>query len=71
MLPVIVVIVAAIVALFVIEFWYINHHEMTISEHMQRINAQLGTQLTAGLFFLGGAVTGWFIAHFTDIPPVR
>ena len=67
--PVIIVILLAAVALFVIEFWYIGHGEQTISERMQRINARMGIQLLSGLFFLLGAVMGWFIAHFTSPPP--
>lgn len=69
MLPVVIVIVAAAVALFAIEFWYIGRHEQTISERMQRINARMGIQLLSGIFFLLGAMAGWFIAHFTSPPP--
>jgi len=69
MLPVVIVIVAAAVALFAIEFWYIGHHEQTISERMQRTNARMGLQVLSGIFFLLGALAGWFIAHFTSPPP--
>ena len=69
MFPVIVVVVAAAVALFAIEFWYIGHGEQTISERMQRINARMGIQLLSGIFFLLGCLAGWFIAHFTSPPP--
>lgn len=69
MLPVVIVIVAAAVALFVIEGVYIARGEQTISERMQRINARMGGQLMAGLFFLLGAVIGWFVCHFASNPP--
>jgi uncharacterized membrane protein YbjE (DUF340 family) len=67
--PVVVVIAAAAVALFAIEFWYIGHHEQTISERMQRTNARMGIQLLSFIFFLLGVAAGWFIGHFTSPPP--
>lgn len=70
MLPVALVIIAATVALFVIEFWYIARGEPTISARLQKANAQMGVQLVAGIFFLLGAMAGWFIGHFTSPPPV-
>lgn len=70
MIPVVVILGLAIVALLVVEFWYIAHGEQTISERFQRINQRLGPQLLAGIFFLLGALAGWFIAHFTSPPPV-
>ena len=70
MLPVVIVLVAAVVALFVIEFWYISRHEQTISERLQRGNAAMGIQLVSGIFFMLGVLAGWFIAHFTSPPPV-
>lgn len=69
MLPVIIVIVAAAIALFAIEAWYISRGEQTISERMQRINARMGGQLLAGIFFLLGALAGWFVCHFASPPP--
>lgn len=69
MLPVLIVILLAAIALFAIEGWYIKRNEMTISEHMQRINARMDSQVMAGIFFLLGALAGWFIAHFTSVPP--
>lgn len=70
MLPVVLVIVVAAVALFVIEFTYIYRREPTISERMQRLNASLGGQLFAGLFFLLGCLAGWFVCHFASPPPI-
>jgi uncharacterized membrane protein YbjE (DUF340 family) len=67
--PVVIVVVLFFVALLAIEGFYISHHEMTISEHMQRINARMGLQVSAGIFFLLGCLAGWFIAHFTSPPP--
>ena len=70
MLPVAIVLVLAVVALFVIEFYYIGRHEQTISERMQRGNARMGIQLVSGIFFALGVLAGWFIAHFTSPPPI-
>jgi hypothetical protein len=63
------VIIAAAVALFIIEAWYAAHHQPTISEDVQRFNFSLGGQLLSGIFFLLGAVAGFMIAHFNDVPP--
>jgi hypothetical protein len=60
-----VVILVAIVALFVIEGMAIVTGQPTISEGMQRLTAAMGEQLLAGLSFLFGLITGWFVAHFT------
>jgi len=70
MLPVVIVTVLFVVALFAIEFYYIGRHEQTISERMQRGNARMGIQLVSGIFFGLGVLAGWFIAHFTSPPPV-
>jgi hypothetical protein len=65
-MPELLLVVAFIVGLFVIEAWYVKHHQMTISEHVQRLNDAMSKQLVAGIFFGLGAVAGWFVAHFTD-----
>ena len=62
------VILAATVALFVIEAWFAAHHKPTISEDVQRFNFALGGQLLSGIFFVLGVLAGWFIAHFNDVP---
>lgn len=64
-----VVIIVAVVVLFVIEGLAILNGEPTISEGMQRLVAAMGTQVLAGLSFLAGLVTGWFVAHFASRPP--
>ena len=63
------VVLIAVALLFVIEGLAIMNGEPTISEGAQRLVAQMGAQVLAGLSFLGGAVTGWFIAHFASKPP--
>ena len=64
-----VVVIVAMVALFAIEIWAIRTHRPTISEWWQRLMAAMDKQLIAGLFFLAGAIAGWFIAHYTSAPP--
>jgi hypothetical protein len=61
-MPELVVFLAFIVALFVIEIWYVRHNELTISEHVQQLVRRLDRQLV----FAFGVVVGWFIAHFTQ-----
>ena len=68
-MPEFIAVVAFLVALSFIEWWYVSHNEMTISEHMQRINARMGSQVMAGIFFLMGALAGWFVCHFASTPP--
>jgi hypothetical protein len=63
------VIIAAAVALFLIEAYFAAHHKPTISEDVQRFNLALGGQLLAGIYFLLGALAGWFVAHLNDAPP--
>jgi hypothetical protein len=63
------VIIIAVIALFIIEGIAIASGQPTISEGMQRLTAQMGEQVLAGLSFLAGAVTGWFVAHFASTPP--
>jgi hypothetical protein len=65
------VIIVAAVALFIIEGVAIASGSPTISEGMQRLAAQMGEQVLAGLSFLVGLLAGWFIAHFTSDPPHR
>ena len=68
-MPELIAVVVFIAVLFAIEIWYVKHNQMTISEHAQRLNASMGIQLIAGIFFALGAIAGWFIAHFTSPPP--
>jgi hypothetical protein len=59
-------VVAFVAGLCVIEWWYIRHNELTISEHVQRLNAAMPRQVLAGIMFGLGAIAGWFVAHFTS-----
>lgn len=68
-MPELIAVVVFIAVLFAIEIWYIRHNQMTISEHVQRLNARMGSQMLAGIFFLLGAIAGWFVAHFASPPP--
>ena len=68
-MPEVIAVVVFLVVLSGIEWWYVSHSQMTISEHAQRLNASMGIQLIAGIFFALGAIAGWFIAHFTSPPP--
>lgn len=64
-----VAILVVIVVLVVFELWAVRTHRRTISEYAQRMFASMDRQLVAGIFFLLGALAGWFIAHFTSSPP--
>ena len=68
-MPEVIAVVVFLVVLSGIEWYYVKHNQMTISEHAQRLNASMGIQLIAGIFFALGAIAGWFIAHFTSPPP--
>ena len=68
-MPEVIAIVVFLLVLAGIEWWYVSHSQMTISEHAQRLNARLGGQLMAGIFFLLGAIAGWFVCHFASTPP--
>lgn len=65
-MPELVAVVVFIAVLFAIEFWYIRHNQLTISEHAQRLNARMDRQVLAGIMFGLGAIAGWFVAHFTS-----
>jgi len=52
--------------LFAIEIWAVKTASPTISERFQQLNRRMDKQIIAGLFFLAGAIAGWFIAHFTS-----
>lgn len=60
-MPELIVLVAFIVALCVIEFWYVRNHQTTISEHVQGFVRSWGP---AGALI--GFVAGWFLCHFTS-----
>jgi hypothetical protein len=68
-MPELIALVIFIVALFAIEIWYVRHNQMTISEHVQRLNASMSRGMLAGIFFLLGLLAGWFIGHFNELPP--
>ena len=63
------VIVGTIVALAAIEAYCVRKGIPTISERLQRLNAMMGTQLVAGVFFLLGAIAGFLVGHFASAPP--
>ncbi len=64
-----VVVIVAAMCLFAVEIWAVRTRRPTISEWWQRLMAAMDKQLIAGIFFLAGALAGWFIAHFTSAPP--
>jgi F0F1-type ATP synthase assembly protein I len=68
MYPEFIALIVFIVVLCVIEAVYIKRHELTISEHAQNLIDAMSKQIVAGIFFLLGALAGWFIAHFADTP---
>jgi hypothetical protein len=57
--PELVVLALFITALFVIEIWYVRHHELTISEHVQGLFRSF-----PAIGFIVGVVVGWFGCHF-------
>lgn len=69
-MPELIAVVVFIAVLFVIEWWYIRHNQLTISAHVQLLNARMDKQVLAGVMFLLGAIAGWFVAHFTSPPPI-
>ena len=48
-----------IVGLFAIEIWYVRHHELTISEHVQGL-----FRSWPAIGAIVGVVCGWFLCHF-------
>ena len=68
-MPELIAVIVFVTVLFVIEAWYVKHNQMTISEHVQRLNARMGSQVFAGIMFLAGAIAGWFVCHFASTPP--
>lgn len=58
-MPELIVLAAFIVALLVIEIWYVRHHQPTISEHVQAFFVAF-----PAIGFIAGVVVGWFGAHF-------
>ncbi len=58
--------VVLVVFLFGVEIWTVLTGRATISEGFQNLNRRMDKQLIAGIFFLLGALAGWFIAHFTS-----
>ena len=59
-------VVVLVVFLFAVEIWTVKTGRPTISEGFQTLNRRMDKQLIAGIFFLLGALAGWFIAHFTS-----
>ena len=59
-MPELIVVAIFIVALIVIELWYVRHNQKTISQHTQEFIKSWGP---AGA--LMGFVAGWFVCHFT------
>lgn len=60
-MPELIALVIFVVALFAIEFWYVRHHQKTISQHAQEFIRSWGP---AGALI--GFVAGWFLCHFTS-----
>lgn len=48
-----------VVALFAIEIYYVRHHQLTISEHVQGLFRSF-----PAIGFIVGVVVGWFGCHF-------
>lgn len=48
-----------IIALTVIEIWYVRHNQMTISAHVQALFHSF-----PAIGFLAGVVVGWLGCHF-------
>jgi len=63
--PELIAVIVFVAVLFIIEVWYVRHNQKTISEHVQDLNRKMSKQLVGGIFFLLGAIAGWFVAHFT------
>ena len=53
--------IAFVIVLGCIEFWYVRHHEKTISEHVQEL---VHSWMPAGALI--GFVFGWFLCHFSQ-----
>ena len=64
-MPELIAVIVFVAVLFIIEVWYVRHNQKTISEHVQDLNRAMSKQLVGGIFFLLGAIAGWFVAHFT------
>lgn len=58
-MPELIALAVFIVALFVIEIWYVRHNQLTISEHVQGL-------FTAwpAIGFIVGVIVGWLGCHF-------
>lgn len=65
-MPELIAVIVFVAVLFIIEVWYVQHNQLTISEHVQQLNRRMDKQLIAGIFFGLGCLAGWFIAHFTS-----
>jgi uncharacterized membrane protein YdjX (TVP38/TMEM64 family) len=50
---------AFLAALFLIELWYIAHHQKTISEHIQAL-----FHSWPAIGFVVGVIVGWLGAHW-------
>lgn len=58
-MPELIVSAIFVIALFVIEIWYVRHKQLTISEHVQGL-----FRAWPAIGFIAGTVVGWFGAHF-------
>ena len=61
-----VAVVVLVVFLFAVEIWTVKTGRPTISEGFQTLNRRMDKQLIAGIFFLLGALAGWFVCHFNS-----
>jgi hypothetical protein len=58
-MPEALVFLAFLAALFLIELWYVAHHQQTISEHVQAL-----FRAWPAIGFVVGVVVGWLGAHW-------
>lgn len=60
------IVVLAIVALVIVEWWTVKTGRPTISKRFQDFNQASSKQLIIGYGIVIGLLVGWFAAHFTS-----
>ena len=58
-MPELIVLALFVIAMFVIEIWYVRHNQLTISEHVQGMFRSF-----PAIGFIVGVIVGWFGCHF-------